>query len=572
MKLYSTLFILFLSFASLSAVSQENIINQYPKDYFRSPLSLPPQASGSFGELRSNHFHSGTDYRTNQRTGHPVYAVADGFISRIRVQIGGGGNALYIDHPNGYTSVYMHLLEFNGKIAEAARNKQYAEQRFDIDFPPEKSRVQVKKGDIIALSGNSGGSSGPHLHFELRDTKTEMTINPQLFGLSIPDNIPPIVSGFTIYRLGDAPFSENTPREHLQITGNNGNYKLSPASIIRVNGKTGFGIVAIDPNSASANKNGIYSIELLLDNNLIFTSTLSGLYFNHSRAINSYIDYATYIFKGRRIQKGFVEPGNPLTIYSHLVNKGLIDLKDTETHEMTYRIKDVKGNTSTIHFSVRFDPDLVIDQNIKSGAERFAFDQENTFSTKDVKLHIPSHSLYSDLYFTYSKSAKPSGVAFSEVHHIHNRMIPLHNGYTLSINADELPMNLQSKALIIDSRGYAQGGTYLNGVVTAKIKEFGSFHIGVDTQAPSIRALNISENKAMAGISRMNFKISDNLSGIQSFNGYIDGQWVLMEFDAKSASLWHIFDKSLSKGKHHFKLDVKDGKGNTKTYEVNFTK
>lgn len=305
-------FTFILWFSSFSVFSQTET---YPQNYFRPPLNLAPQASGSFGELRSNHFHSGTDYRTNQREGYPVYAVADGFVSRARVQIGGGGNALYIDHPNGYTSVYMHLLKYNHEIASIVKNKQYSDQKFAVDFSPGKNLLPVKKGEIIAYTGNTGGSTGPHLHFELRDTRTEKTINPQLFGLLIPDNIPPILSGFTVYRLGDVPFSENTPRENISITGANGVYKLNTAKPIPVNGNTGFGIIAIDPNSASANRNGIYSIELLLDGEPIFESILNSFYFHHSRAINSYIDYPTYILKSQRIQKSFVEPGNPLTIY-----------------------------------------------------------------------------------------------------------------------------------------------------------------------------------------------------------------------------------------------------------------
>lgn len=554
--------------ASFSAFSQSET---YPQNYFRHPLNLDPQASGSFGELRSNHFHSGTDYRTNQREGYPVFAVADGFVSRARVQIGGGGNALYIDHPNGYTSVYMHLLKYNDEIAGVVKNNQYSDQQFAVDFSPEKNMLQVKKGEVIAYAGNTGGSTGPHLHFELRDTRTEKTINPQLFGLLIPDKLPPIISGFTVYRLGNAPFSENTPRENMAITGANGAYKLSTEKPISVNGNTGFGIIAIDPNSASANRNGIYSIELLLDGKPIFESTLSSFYFHHSRAINSYIDYPTYILKSQRIQKSFVEPGNPLTIYQNLVNNGLVNIKDDQVHEMLYRVKDVKGNTSSIHFSVRFDPSLVVDQNLKPGTILFSYNEENEFKTLDLKVSIPANSLYSDLNFTYSTLPKPTN-GYSPVHVIHNRMIPLHSGYSLSILADGLPAHLQSKAIIIDSRGRSQGGSYKDGYVHARMSELGNFHIGVDTTPPVIRPINISENKVMTGIKRIDFKVSDNLSGIQSFNAYLNGRWVLMEYDSKSASLWHVFEDNLPKGEYHFKLVVKDAKDNEKVYEANFTR
>lgn len=557
---------------TISFASAQNSERIFPQNYFRPPLDLAPQASGSFGELRSNHFHTGTDYRTNQREGYPVYAVADGFISRARVQIGGGGNALYIDHPNGYTSVYMHLQKFNNTIAAVVKNKQYEVQQFDVDFPPGKNVIRVKKGDIIAYSGNTGGSGGPHLHFELRDTKTEETINPQLFGLTIPDAIPPTISGFTVFRLGDAPFSENTPREHLQLTGSNGKYRLASNNVITVNGNTGFGIVAVDRNSASANQNGIYSVELLLDGKTIYHSAFTGLFFHHNRALNSYIDYATYIFKSQRIQKSFVEPGNPLTIYSNLVNNGLIDIKDDKVHEMLYQIKDIKGNTSSIAFSVRYDPSLIINQHLKSGTSLLPYNKVNIIKKEDVLIDIPANSLYSDLNFLYSKSPKPAK-GFSEVHHIHNRMTPLHSAYSLSIKADpELTPALQSKALFINSRGFSAGGTYKDGYVTGNVLELGSFYIGVDTEAPFIRPVNISANKVMSGVSQINLKISDNLSGIKSFNGYIDDQWVLMEYDSKTASLWHTFESDLPKGKHTFKLVVKDAKDNERIYEVNFSR
>ena len=563
------LFLLLLLIPALSVLAQEKP-EQYPQNYFRSPLDLAPQASGTFGELRPNHFHTGTDYRTNQREGYPVYAVADGFISRARVQIGGGGNALYIDHPNGYTSVYMHLQKYNKTIAQVVKAKQYELQSFAVDFPPGKNAIPVKKGEIIAYSGNTGGSGGPHLHFEIRETKSEQALNPQLFGLTIPDAVPPTINGFTVFRLGDAPFSENTPRQHLQVVGSNGKYRLSSASPILVNGPTGFGIVSTDRSSVSANQNGVYSVELLLDGELIFDAYFSGIFFHHNRALNSYIDYPTYILNGRRIQKSFVEPGNPLTIYKNLVNEGLINIEDDKVHEMTYRVKDIKGNTSTLSFAVKHSPSLAIDQPKSGNGLLWPFNQVNELKQQDVSVEIPANSLYSDLHFIYSKSARRAN-GFSDVHNIHNRMIPLHSSYALSIKAhDDLPAHLQSKTLLVDTRGRAHGGNFENGFVTAQVREFGSFYIGVDTQAPVIRPLNISENKSMAGISHINFKISDNLSGIKSFNGYIDDQWVLMEYDAKTASLWHVLASDLPKGKHTFRLSVTDMKDNENVYQVNF--
>ncbi|MBC7912597.1 MAG: M23 family metallopeptidase, partial [Pyrinomonadaceae bacterium] len=278
-------------FFYLNLYSQDIILNkEYPTD-FRPPLDLIPVLAGSFGEIRSNHFHSGLDYRTNQREGYPVYAVADGFISRLRVQIGGFGNAVYINHPNGYTSVYAHLQRFNTQISQTIKYYQYRREMFDVDFPLPSIEIPVKKGDIIAWSGNTGSSAGPHLHFEIRDTKTEETINPQLFGINIPDKVKPIISGLYMYRLDNKAFTDKTPSQYFQVAGSNGSYFLNQSPVINFSEQVGFGIATYDQQLAGGNKNGVYSIELFLDGKQIYSSALERFEFEHSRAINSHIDY-----------------------------------------------------------------------------------------------------------------------------------------------------------------------------------------------------------------------------------------------------------------------------------------
>lgn len=542
--------------------------NKYPITDFRQPLDIsPPALAGSFGEIRGNHFHSGIDFRTNQREGYPVYAVADGYISRLRVQNSGFGQALYINHPNGFTTVYGHLQRFAPKIATIVKNLEYEKKSFEIDEFPDATLIPVHKGEIIAWSGNRGSSGGPHLHFEIRDTKTEETINPQFFGIIIPDNIPPVIHGLYVYRLNGKTFNENTPKQAIGISGANGNYKTTAP--ISLTGEVGFGIVVTDRHNGLSGTNGVYSIQLEVDGKKIYTSALERFAFEDSKAINSHIDYPTYLNTKRSIQKSFVEPGNPLKIYSSLVNSGRINFNDGASHQLRYIITDSKGNSSVLPFTVNAGSAPIAAPVIPAGII-YPYNRVNEFNTDDIKVVFPLRTLYSDLNFTYKKLPKPTGNAWSAVHQIHNKYTPLHIGFDISIKADNLPENLRSKALIVNSNGSSQGGFFENGYVKATPKNFGSFYIATDTLAPRIIPVNIAEGKNMAGLSKIFFRISDNLSGIKSFNGFIDGKWALMEFDTKTATLWHSFDERTASGKHTLELVVADMKENTRKYTVTF--
>ncbi|WP_316831068.1 M23 family metallopeptidase [Pedobacter aquatilis] len=564
---YAFLFCFLFSTVSVNA-QQIFSNNKYPLTYFRQPLDItPPALAGSFGEIRGNHFHSGIDFRTNQREGYPVYAVADGYISRLRVQNSGFGQALYINHPNGFTTVYGHLQRFAPKIASIVKNLEYEKKSFELDEFPNEALIPVRKGEIIAWSGNRGSSGGPHLHFEIRDSKTEETINPQFFGIDIPDNIPPVIYSLYAYRLNGKVFNESTPKQAIAISGANGNYKATAP--ISLTGEVGFGVVTTDRHNGLSGTNGVYSIQLELDGKMVYTSALERFAFEDSKAINSHIDYPTFLNTKRSIQKSFVDPGNPLSIYSNLVNNGRINFNDGAVHQLRYTITDSKGNASTLSFSVHAGNVPVSATVIPSGII-YPYNKVNEFNNDEVKVTFPKGTLYSDLAFTYKMLPKPQGNAYSAIHQIHNRYTPLHIGFDLWIKADNLPEQLREKALIVNTNGSSQGGYFDNGFVKATPKNFGSFYIAVDTVAPRIAPVNISEGKNMAGLAKIFFRISDNLSGIKSFNGYIDGKWVLMEFDTKTATLWHSFDERTSTGKHTLELVVIDMKENTRKYSVNF--
>lgn len=572
MKQHS-IFLLALVYSTIAFSQNKDVITtrEYPQGYFRSPLNIAHDASGTFGELRATHFHGGDDYRTQQRIGLPLYAVAEGFVSRVRVQIGGGGNAVYIDHPNGYTSVYLHMDRFSDALTNIVRAEQYKLQRFDVDITLDKDAVHLTKGQSIGTAGNTGASGGPHLHFEIRDTKTQNPLNPQLFGLHFNDRFPPTIQGIMIYDLNDALFNENTPRRPLAVKVlSNSRYVLNSSAPISVNGKFGIGINTIDRHRAGGFTNGIYSIELFVGGKSVSTVLFEELSFNWSRGIHSYIDYAHWRRTKARFQKSFKDPGNPIAIFHYLDNDGLIVLPDNNVYDVKYVVKDVHGNCSEINFKVQNNPNYQAKNNPILG-ERMPFDKPNTFTGEDIRLEIPVGVLYTDLDFIYTKDNAPIS-GYSALHHVHNPLTPLFTTYNLRIKPTHLPEHLQSKALIASTQSGSEGGRYEDGWVTVNTRNFGSFYVAVDTVAPTITPRNLTNGKNVANQARIDFTISDNFSGIQSFNGYIDGEWVLMEYDPKNRHLWHRFESSLPKGKHTFCLEVTDWKDNERVYQASFIK
>lgn len=566
-KLGFLILLLLVAFVN-SANCQETNLPAISKDYFRSPLNIPLYLAGNFGEIRSNHFHSGLDIKTNQREGLPVYAVADGYVSRLRVQIGGFGNALYINHPNGVTSVYAHLQKFNPLIASRAKAMQYQKESFPIDFILTPIEIRVKKGDIIAYSGNTGSSGGPHLHFELRNTKTEETINPITLGIKINDTIKPQMSALYLYKTNKAAFNEHTTKQYFPTYGANGVYNLGKAGTIAVNGEFGLGITGFDQQNGSPNHNGIFSTVIKLDGQIIYEVVIDKFAFENSRAVNAYIDYYSKISSGRVIQKGFIADNPKLRFYKSSKNKGLIELTDNATHSIEYIIKDIEGNESVLKFNVQNNNTLA-QKPFENKGVLMSYQTVNKFENENVKVNLPAGILYNDLYFDYTEKAKPTYAA-SKIYQLHNKYTPIHTPFNLAIKVDSNSLNHANKLIIYQLETGSQGGIFKDGYVITNPKTFGNFCLRADSIAPIISPINVKDGINLSKQSTMAFKISDNLSGINSFNGYIDDQWVLMEYDIRNGRLWHTFDDQTGLGKHIFKLLVTDNKENTKTYQITF--
>ncbi len=553
-----------IQFLSLSAKKK------YPTDYFRSPVDFEITLSGTFGELRSNHFHSGIDIRTGGVTGKKIHAVADGYISRINVSGTGFGKAIYIRHPNGYTSVYGHLKQFSKAIDKYVRAQQYKKERFKVTLYPAKDQFVVKKGEVIALSGNSGGSGGPHLHFELRDSRTEFPINPLLFGYKVKDFIRPKIIGLRLYPVGDESLieGENEVYEAKVAGWGMGNH-ISKNDTIEVSGDIGFGIETYDLLNGSYNKNGVYSISLKIDSTTIYSHRLEKFSFSETRYINSLIEYDELIDNKNRFQRSIIDQGNKLSIYDEVKENGIFTFKDSTYHQFQYLVKDMNGNSSQITGVLHSVPQL---DSLKKDAKKhdhwFAFNQQNSFNTDQIELSFRKGSFYKSFDFNYQEAKAPEE-AYSKIHQVHFKTVPVHKAFEIKILADELPDHLRSKALIAkieNNENEAVGGSFKEGFVIARSAAFGDFMIVVDTIAPEIKALNIHNGKKVSGYKYFSFEIKDEFSGIGKIRATLNGKWILMDFDPKNDKLVYKVDERIRKGKNQFRLEVKDMKDNLATF------
>lgn len=546
-------------------------------NYYGSPVKIPIFLAGNFAELRPNHFHAGIDIKTQGRTGIPVFSAADGYISRISISPSGYGKVLYVNHPNGTTTVYGHLEGFTNSIDEYIRNIQYEKEVFTLDQQVPEGLLPQKKGDQIARSGNSGSSGGPHLHFEIRRTKEEVYLNPLLYHMPVKDKTKPTIQSIMVYPVSDdaSVSGKQTPQKFETIASGNA-YQLKVKQIIQVSGKIGFGIQSVDLLDGSPNKCGIYSIKLTIDNELIYSFTMDDLVINESRYVNSHIDYERAIRSGLRLYCTWLEPGNKMSIYNTVEKHGVFKATDDKEHQVKYEITDAYGNSTNIEFAIK-SKEIKMPKSEPKG-ELFKYNHHNRIKNDELDFSVPEGALYNDVDFIYAK--KPALSKFySPVYQLHNPYVPLHFACPLRIKATNLPVKLQGKAMLaqidpVTGRIFSATGKFIDGWVEGNVRVLGNYALAIDTVKPKITPLSMTDKKTGKVADKIQFKISDNLSGIESFRGKIDDHWVLFEYDLKNNLLSYVFDKKRFQfnKKHSLNLEVTDNKGNTSTYKTNFLK
>ncbi len=566
--LVSVLFLLF------SIVSEPFAQSNHDNSAITPPLKPPFFFAGDFGELRSSHFHSGLDFRTQGRTGIAVFAVKDGYISRIGISPTGYGNVLYMNHGDGTTSVYGHLERFHPKIELYLRNEQYDRETFQINLTPLSGKFQFKRGDIIAWSGNTGSSGGPHLHFEIRDTHSEQALNPIFYKFGITDNSPPKIIALYVYPQNEkTTIGHDRTKKRFEAIAVPGGYRLKNNTPLEINGEVGFGIQAEDFFNGTGLKCGIYSAILYVDKKEMFGFKMDKVSFDDARYANAQGDFEEHILANRWVERLFKFPGNYLAIYHPENSTGLLTIETNQKHECEIIVTDAFTNKTSLKFTTAHKK-YPLTETKRSFTQEFYFDQSNIFENENIRINMPKGALYENIKFTWSSGIVPTG-CYTDLQQVHSMYTPVHIPYSLSIKCLQIPESLLAKSCIvlvdpIKGKKSSIGGDYSNGWITAKTNLFGSFSVAVDQTAPLITPLSIKEGKNLTDTKKIQFRITDNLSGIKSYRGEIDGKWVLFEYDEKSAIITYTFDKQrMTFGKSHLlRLVVIDNRDNSSEYKA----
>ncbi|NNC51197.1 MAG: M23 family metallopeptidase [Flaviramulus sp.] len=558
MKLILALFLLFSFFTSAQ--------NNYPQDYFSNPLEIPIVLAGTFAELRSNHFHSGLDIKTQRRTGLIVKSSANGFVSRIKVSHFGYGKALYITHPNGYTTVYAHLQKFSPDIEAYVKKHQYEKESYQIELFPKAESLTVLKDSLIGFSGNSGGSGGPHLHYEIRD-KEERPINPMLFGIDVKDSTNPIIKSVYAYPLNQSSVINNSnQKQKLRLIPQiNGDYTVESIEAI---GQIGFGIETIDRQDLAANSNGVYNIQSFLNGNLNFEIDFKRFSFNETKHLNQLIDYEHYAKNKKRIQKLF-KINNPLSIIKENVNNGFLSIEDSTNSVYKIRVADYKNNESWVTINIKGIKNNVPNTSVKKTTPYFIKSDQSTHLNKEkVTVDFYKNTFYEDFYLDFDVK--------NDTLLLHDDIVPAKRNFTISYDVSNYNDSDIGKLYIARLVGYKNYPLYTNtkrkaNLLIANTKTLGKYALAIDTIKPKISPINFKDGQWISKYRYLKVKIDDKESGISNYRATVNGKWILMEYDYKTKTLTHDFnDGVITEPKNNLKVIVTDNVGNNSTFEALF--
>ena len=548
----------------------------YPKNYFHWPLDTPVTIIGTFGEIRDSHFHSGVDLGTQEMEGRPVMASASGYVSRIKIAADGYGKALYITHPNGFVTVYGHLQKFTAALNDYVKKLQYEKQTFELDLNLKPKEFIVKQDEVIAYSGQTGGATGPHLHFEIRDAFTEEPINPLLFGLKAFDGISPEIKSVRIYPSPEAGIVNKTDSSVVyEIQSSDGILMLNALDYVQGYGYISFGINAIDHIDNSTAELGIYSAELFVDNQLAYGWKYDRFNFSDTKQVNAHIDYTSYIKDHSTMERFFKLPGNHLAIYDDTIKLGTQYFSEEGTHDIKMIVKDFSGNKSEIIFPVIVYSSLNTYPYQAHPQDAILITNEKGVAVHKSKLDvgIPSNAVYQDFYYNDQEMKSPQFL--SSTYRIGSWYEALNVPITVGIKPEaDIPDSLKSKVIVAEVQSYGKlkgrGGEWKGKFVSAEVPTFGDYTLVYDTVPPSIEKdyVPADMNSYRGGV--IQFKVTDNLSKIKSYQGTVDGRWMLFEFDKKNNLLQCDVSALAVNKEHQVTLKVVDERNNENNYKFVF--
>ena len=551
-KKISLIFLLF----SISLLS-----SQKDQSKLISPLDIPLAISGTFGEIRSSHFHAGLDIKTGGKQGLKVRTVLDGSVSRIRVSTTGYGKAVYIDHPNGTTSVYAHLKNFSPKIESYIKEAQYEKESYIIEKFP-KNELAVLKGEVIGFSGNTGGSSGPHLHFEIRDTKNQMPFNPMIFNIDVVDTKKPVIQKLFLFHENN--FGEDIITQKIELEKiSDGLYK---APKIYTLGKIGIGLQMYDNQDLSLfNKNGIHSIKIFMDDKIISDYNYNNIKFDDSQYLNLLIDYKEFKSKKIRVQKLFNPNNSNISFIDKDEKNGKFSIEENKSYDLLIEISDFKKNTSRIEMKITGRETNFIHPTIEG--ELILPENEYLFKFKDQTVHLKKNTFYYPTRLNVYKDhdsikINPDISLFKKSFSIEF----FANKYDSISKRQSFIARLNKKKKIAYSPTIIKDSIFISKSVQA-----GTYFLAKDSIPPKIKPINFKKNQWLSKSKFLKVKIEDDLSGIKSYEGEINGKWILFEYEPKNKNLTYNFnDLKFKSGKQDLKLKVTDNVGNESIFQTTF--
>ena len=542
--------------------------SEYPQDYFRNPLDITTVLSGTFGELRSSHFHSGLDIKTQQKQGLKVYAAAQGYVSRIKISHYGYGKAIYITHPNGYTTVYGHLQKFSDRLEKYIKECQYEKESFEVEVFPSSDELLIAPDEVIAYSGNTGGSGGPHLHFEIRDNQ-ERPMNPMLFGIGAKDTKRPFVSAVYAYPKDEnAIINGKNERVPLRlIPQKTGDYEVEKITAI---GDIGFGVTSYDQQDLAPNYNGVSNIQTFFNGNKSLEIDFKRFSFDESKHIKRLIDYEYFKTKRSRIQKLFIQKNNPLSLYKDAYDNGYVKVEDSTSSVYKIRIRDFEGNETWVNIPVNGKNEKINKTSETDETEKSLVynGQSTTLQSGNVTVNFYANTVYEDVLIDFKVS--------SDTLHLHEDNIPLQKNFYINYDLSNYKAEHLDKIFIARLYGYYKKPSYVNtkrkgNILSAGSKTFGTYTLVMDTVAPTIEPVNFQDKKWLSKYRYLKVKIDDELSGISKYRATVNGEWILMEYDYKTNMLVHDFNDNIVKDtKNELKIIVTDNVGNSSTFEATF--